>query len=482
MDQNRVPLFEAIKKHIDRDIIPFHVPGHKYGNGLEEYKSFVGENVLKMDLNSMDDLDNACNPVGVIAEAERLFAEAFGAQDAYFLVNGATAGVQTMIMSACKQGEQIIIPRNAHKSVIGAIILSGAIPVYIQPEINEELGIAMGITELSLKKTIKENPHAKAVFVINPTYYGVVSELKSIVRLAHRNNMAVLVDEAHGSHMSFHNEFPLTAMEVGADVSVVSMHKTGGSMTQTAGLLVRGNIIKPNSLKQTLNLTYTTSASYVLMCSLDLARKQLFIKGPEMLQKVLDMTRWAREEINNIDGLYAPGMELVGTPGCYDFDETKLTINVRELGFTGYEIEKILIRDYKIQVEFADYYNIFLIVSLGDCKEYLEALINAMKDIAQNAKPGEPKKPIVIPFCTQTIVAPREAFYSPKKAIPLKDSVGEISGEMVMSYPPGIPIICMGERITQEIIDYIEMLKNEKYQIQGTADPYIENLMVLGHQ
>lgn len=481
MNQNIAPLFEAVKKHIDKDIIPFHVPGHKYGNGLEEYRDFVGENVLKMDVNSMDDLDNACNPVGVIADAEKLFAEAFGAQNAFFLVNGATSGVQTMIMSACKPGEQIIIPRNIHKSVIGGIILSGAVPVYIQPEINEELGIAMGISEQSLKKTIKENPHAKAVFVINPTYYGVTSELKSIVRLSHRNNMVVLVDEAHGSHMSFHNEFPLTAMEVGADASVVSMHKTGGSMTQTAGLLIRGNNMKPSIVKQNLNLTYSTSASYVLMCSIDAARKQLFTRGTEMLQKALDMTRWAREEINSIDGLYAPGVELVGTPGCYDFDETKLTINVSKLGFTGYEIEKMLIQDYGIQVEFAEFYNIFVIVSLGDKKEYLEALIKAMKDIAQKAKPEEQKRPITIPFNSQPIVTPRDAFYSPKKVVALENSIGEISGEMIMAYPPGIPIVCIGERITKEVVDYITMLKEERYQIQGTADPYVNNLMVLGH-
>lgn len=480
MNQNRTPLFDAVKHHINKNIIPFHVPGHKYGQGLDEFREFVGENVLKMDLNSMDDLDNACNPIGVIAEAEKLFAEAFGAQYAYFLVNGATSGVQAMIMSVCKPGSQIIIPRNAHKSTIGGIILSGAVPIYIQPEINEELGIAMGISEMSLKKVIKENPHAKAVFVINPTYYGVASPLKSIVRLAHRSNMAVLVDEAHGSHMSFHDEFPLTAMEVGADMSVVSMHKTGGSMTQSAALLVRGSNINPSSVKQILNLTYTTSASYVLMCSLDVARKQLATRGSEMLQTVLDMARWAREQINKIDGLYAPGKELIGTQGCYDFDETKLIIHVKNLGLTGYEVEKILLRDYNIQIEFADLYNIFAILSLGDRREYIEALIEALRDIASKTKIRESKKYIAIPFNPEMVVPPRDAFYSPKKIVSLEKSVGEISGEMIMSYPPGIPIICMGERITREIVEYVKLLKHEKYQLQGTVDPYVDYVRVLG--
>jgi arginine decarboxylase len=469
-----------MKVHIDKNIVPFHVPGHKYGNGLEEFKAFVGENVLKMDVNSMEDLDNSCNPIGVIAEAQKLFAEAFGSQDAFLLVNGATSGVQAMIMSVCQPGDHIIIPRNAHKSTVGGIILSGAIPIYLHPEINEELGIAMGITESSLKKAIKANPHAKAVFVINPTYYGVASDLKSIVRLSHRNNMVVLVDEAHGSHMPFHNDFPLTAMEVGADLSVVSMHKTGGSMTQTACLLVRGNMIKASTVKQVLNLTYTTSASYVLMCSLDMARKQLVTKGPEMLQAVLELARWAREEINNIEGLYCPGKELSGNPGCYDFDETKLTVNVRRLGLTGYEVEKILIREYGIQVEFSDFNNIFMIISLGDKKEYLEVLVKALEDIACKAGLKECKRLIEFPLNPQTIVSPRDAFYSPKKVVAIRESIGEIAGEMVMAYPPGIPVICMGERITREIVDYILLLKEEKYQLQGTVDPYVENIRVLG--
>ncbi len=480
LNQNRTPLFDAMKKHMERDIVPFHVPGHKYGYGLEDFRNLVGDNVLKMDLNAMEDLDDACNPIGVIAESEQLLAEAFGAETAYFLVNGTSSGVQAMIMSTCKPGDQIILPRNSHKSTLGGIILSGAIPVYLQPEVSEELGIAMGVTPVSVKNAVKQNPFAKAVFVINPTYYGAASDLKSITRLAHRSGMAVLVDEAHGAHMSFHDDFPLTAMEVGADMSAVSMHKTGGSMTQTSALLLRGDIVDPSVVKQILGLTYTTSASYVLMCSIDAARKQLAVRGSEILDNVLSMARWARDEINKIEGLYAPGKELIGTPGCYDFDETRLTINVKKLGITGYEAEKNLINNYNIQVELSDMYNIFAVISLGDRKEYLEALINALKDMAQKLGVKEFGKTISIPFNSEMIVSPRDAFYSSKKAVRLEDSAGEISGEMIMSYPPGIPVVCMGERITPDIIDYVRLLKEEKCLLQGTVDPYVDYVMVLG--
>lgn len=480
MNQLKTPVFDAVKRYVESNVIQFHVPGHKQGAGLEELREYIGETALKMDANGMEDLDFANNPTGVIYESEMLAAQAFGAQHAYFLVNGTTSGVQAMIMSTCEPGDKIILPRNAHKSTIGGIILSGAVPVYVQPEINEKLGIAMGITVESLKKAIKENPHAKAVFIINPTYYGIASDLKSLVRIAHRHEMAVLVDEAHGAHMSFHDDFPLTAMEVGADMSAVSTHKTGGSLTQSSLLLLRGNMINPERVKQVLNLTYTSSASYLLMCSLDIARKQLATKGSDMLEETLRLARMAREEINKIEGLYAFGKELIGTPGCHDFDETKLGICVSGLGYTGYEMEAKLRKEYNIQIEMSDLSNILAIVSIGDREENLVALINALKDIAAKTEKKEYPKPPIIPPTPKMIVSPRDAFYSPKKIVPLDKSVGEISGEMVMAYPPGIPVVCMGERITQDIVDYIKILKEQKTQLQGTADPYIDHIMVLG--
>lgn len=480
IDQMRTPLFDAVKKYIDSNVIPFHVPGHKQGRGIDELREYIGERALQMDANGMEDLDYANSPTGVISESQKLMAKAFGAEEAYFLVNGTTAGVQAMMMSACQPGEQIIIPRNAHKSTIGGIILSGAMPVYIQPEINGNLGIAMGITVESFKKTIKDHPHAKAVFLINPTYYGVASDLKSIVRIAHVHDMAVIVDEAHGAHMSFHDDFPLTAMEVGADMSAASMHKTSGSLTQSSVLLLRSNLILPEKVKEVLSLSFTTSASYLLMCSLDIARKQLATRGSDMLEGTLQLVRWARDEINKIDGLYAFSKELIGTPGCYDFDETKLGINVRGLGYTGYQMEAKLRKEYNIQIELSDLYNILAIVSIGDTKENLEALINALKDIALKSDRIELKNATPVLEHPKMIVTPRDAFYSPKKTIPLDHSEGEIAGEMVMAYPPGIPVICMGERITKDVIDYIKLLKEQKCELQGTVDPFVENIRVLG--
>ncbi len=480
INQNRTPLFDAVKKYIEDDVIPFHVPGHKQGKGLRELAEYIGDTALRMDVNGMEDLDYANNPTGVILEAQKLMAHAFGADYSYFLVNGTTSGVQTMILSACEPGDRIIIPRNAHKSTIGGIILSGAMPVYVQPEINTELGIAMGVSVESIKKAIKQNPHARAVFIINPTYYGMTSDLKSIVRVAHMHGMSVLVDEAHGAHMSFHDDFPLTAMEVGADMSAASIHKTAGSLTQSSILLSRGSLISQDRIKHSLELTFTSSASYLLMCSLDIARKQLAVNGADLLEETLGLARWARSEINKIDGLYAFGRELAGMEGCADFDETKLGVNIRKLGYTGYEAESVLREKFNIQVEMSDLYNILAVITLGDKRETIEALVHALRTLAAQGCSKELRNTTSIPDSLEMIVSPRVAFYNEKKSVRLEDAAGEVAGEMVMAYPPGIPVVCLGERITTDVIDYIKLLKEQRCQLQGTSDPKADYIHVLG--
>ncbi len=480
VNQNKTPLFDAVKKYIDDNVLAFHVPGHKHGRGIQELTEYLGQKTLSMDVNGMEDLDYANNPTGVILQAQKLMADAFGAENSYFLVNGTTSGVQTMILSSCEPGCRIILPRNAHRSTIGGIILSGAIPVYVQPEINTQLGIAMGVSVESIKAAIKRNPHAKAVFVINPTYYGMASDLKSIIRVAHRHDMAVLADEAHGAHMSFHDDFPLTAMEVGADMSAVSVHKTGGSLTQSSVLLSRGGLIPQDKIKHALGLTFTSSASYLLMCSLDIARKQLAVNGEMLLSKALRLARYARSEINKIEGLYAFGYELTESSGCFDFDETKLGINVARLGYTGYEVETILRKKYNIQVEMSDMHNILAIISIGDTDEDVEAFVCALRQIAYERNDKRVQYDVSVPGSLELIVSPRDAFYNNKKTVRLEDAVGEIAGELVMAYPPGIPVICLGERITADIIDYIKKLKGQRCQLQGTSDPNVDYIKVLG--
>lgn len=477
--QQDTPILSAIQAHRKREVVPFHVPGHKHGQGLQQLRELFGAAVFEMDLNSMADLDDLCNPISVIAESQDLAAQAFGADRAYYLMNGTTSGIHAMFLSAARPGETVILPRNCHKSAYSALILSGAIPVYAPVTINRELGITMTLSIDSLKETFLKTPHAEALFVVNPSYYGYTGDLKSMVRIAHTNNAIVMVDEAHGCHMSFHDQFPLTAMEAGAEMSASSAHKTAGAFTQSSFLLVRGNRVDYKALIESLDLLRTTSSSYLLMISLELARKQMALNGRELLGRTIQLANHARDVVNNIPGLYAFGKDLIKN-GAYDFDETKLNIHVRRLGLTGYEMDRILREEHNIQIELADLSNIMAIVTVGDSEESMEKLLKALKKIASDHQEQDVSQAPSPPEMPTVIVTPRDAFYSEKKSVALEKSAGEICGEMVMSYPPGIPVICPGERISQEIVDYIKILKEEKCNFQGTYDSHVDYLRVLG--
>ncbi len=479
-DQNKAPLFEALKAYREKKVVPFDVPGHKHGKGLLEFADFVGETVMQIDVNSMKPLDYLSNPVSVIKQAQELAAEAFSADHCFFLVNGTTSAVQAMIMSACSPGDKIILPRNAHKSAINGIILSGAQPVYVQPELDQEIGVAMGVTVQAIEKAIDENPDAKAVFIINPTYYGYTSDISDIVKLCHEKDILVLVDEAHGAHFAFHDSLPQDAMSAGADMSSVSLHKTGGSLTQSSLLLMKEDRIEESLVRAMINLTLTTSASYLLMSSLDVARKKLAVSGKETLDKVLQISRWARDEINKIDGLYAFGKERINGCGVFNFDETKLGIDVNGIGLTGFEAYDILRDEYNIQVELGDVCNILAIISVGDDQKSVGTLVEAIADMASKYR-RESLDIGTLPLENpEVVVSPRVAFYGKKKMVKLEDSEGMICAESVMAYPPGIPVVTMGEKITREIIDYIQFMKTQHTTLSGTKDPYIDHMEVLG--
>lgn len=484
MERNRqaqTPLFDAMVAYHRRNVVPFDVPGHKHGAGLPEYREYFGNAMMELDVNSMRCLDNLCNPISVIKDAEDLAAEAYGADGAFFLVNGTTIGVQTMILAAVKPGEKIILPRNAHKSAVMSLILSGARPVYIQPEIDENLGIAMGVSLEAVARAIEQNPDARAVFLVNPTYYGAASDIKTISAMAHARNMLVLVDEAHGAHMRFHPDLPGCAMSQGADLCAVSLHKTGGSLTQSSILLMREERITYKEVKTAINLMQTTSASYLLMGSLDVARKQLALEGEVILERVIKLCRGARERLNKIEGVYAFGNELTGNPGVYAFDETKLGINVRGLGLSGFEAYDILIDEYNIQMELGDMYNVLAIVSVGDTEESIGTLCAAIEDMAvKHRLPKALDLKTNVLYNPSLIMTPREAHYSPKHILALEDAVGEISGEAIMTYPPGIPLITPGEKFSAEMVEYIQWLKEEDSQLQGAEDPEVNFVKVVG--
>ena len=478
LSQERAPIYEALEKFEKQRVVPFDVPGHKRGRGNPELAHLLGERCVSMDVNSMKPLDNLCHPVSVIRDAEILAAQAFKAAHAFLMVGGTTSAVQAMILSCAKRGEKIILPRNMHRSVMGAMVLGGAIPVYVDPACDERLGIPLGMRVADVEKAIRENPDAKAVLVNNPTYYGICSDLRSIVKLAHEHGMLCLADEAHGTHFYFSDELPVSAMEAGADMAAVSMHKSGGSLTQSS-ILLTGPAVSPGHVRQIINLTQTTSGSYLLLSSLDISRRNLALRGQETFHQVIRMAEYARQEINAIGGYYAFSKELVNGDSIFDFDITKLSVNTLHMGLEGIEVYDLLRDEYDIQIEFGDLGNVLAYLSIGDRLRDIERLVSALSEIRRRFGKGQTglmKQEYIEP---QVIASPQDAFYSDKESLPLKDTAGRVCSEFVMCYPPGIPILAPGERITEDILSYITYAKEKGCSMTGPEDPDITRLNVL---
>lgn len=476
--QKKAPIYEALEKFRKKRVVPFDVPGHKRGRGNPELVELLGEKCVNLDVNSMKPLDNLCHPVSVIKEAEELVADAFGAEHAFLMIGGTTSAVQSMVLSVCKANDKIILPRNVHKSVINALILCGATPIYVEPKVNERIGIALGMEIDSFVRVIEKNPDAVAVLVNNPTYYGICSDLKKIVEVAHSHGLRVLADEAHGTHLYFGEDLPVSAMAAGADFAAVSMHKSGGSLTQSSVLLTSQGV-NADYVRQIINLTQTTSASYLLLSSLDISRRNLALRGRESFAAVVKMAEYARNEINAIGGYYAYSKELVNGTSVYDYDVTKLSVHTQGIGLTGIEVYDLLRDEYDIQIEFGDIGNILAYISIGDRIRDIERLVGALADIKRlyerdgsDLVSGEYIQPDVV-------MSPQIAFYANKESVPIRQTDGMICAEFVMCYPPGIPILAPGERITKEIIDYILYAGEKGCSLQGTEDPKVAYLKVI---
>ena len=478
LSQTSAPIQEALERMKRARLVPFDVPGHKRGRGNPELAAFLGSACLDVDVNSMKMLDNLCHPVSVIRDAERLAAEAFRAAHAFFMVSGTTGSVQAMVLSAVGRGDKIIMPRNVHRSAINSLILCGAIPIYVNPGIDDILGIALGMRVEDVAAAIARHPDAKAVFVNNPTYYGICSDLRAITELAHAHGMKVLVDEAHGTHLYFNDRLPVAAMDAGADMAAISMHKSGGSLTQSS-LLLCSDSMPLGYVHQIINITQTTSASYLLLASLDISRRNLALRGWEVVDKIIDLVAYARDEINAIGDYYAYGRELIDGAAVFDFDTTKLSIFTRPTGLAGIEVYDILRDDYDIQTEFGDIANLLAYVSVGDRSKDIERLVAALAEIRRNYR-KDPSKTLKMEYIDPVVVCgPQDAFYAEKESLPIAKSCGRICSEFVMCYPPGIPILAPGEQITEEILTYIRYAKKKGCQITGPEDMSIQYLNVM---
>lgn len=485
MSQLETPLFDALLKHRNRHPIQFHIPGHKKGQGVDPaFREFVGDNILSIDLINIAPLDDLHSPKGAIKKAQELAAQAFGADQTFFSVQGTSGAIMTMILSVVGPNDKILVPRNVHKSIMSAIVFAGAVPIFIHPEVDPELGISHGISAEAVEKALNEYPDAKAVLVINPTYFGIAADLKRIVDLAHGRDIPVLVDEAHGVHIHFHKGLPVSAMAAGADMAATSVHKLGGSMTQSSVLNVREGLVSAKRVQSTLSMLTTTSTSYPILASLDTARRQLAIHGADLIDQAIRLANDARKRINKIAHLNCVGKELLKTSATYDMDPTKLLISVKNLGITGHQAEEWLRENANIEIELSDLYNILCLVTIGDTRKELNLLVNALQRMSEafdhEAAIIEPT--VLLPDIPRLAMTPRDAFYATTEVVAIDDAVGRISAEFIMVYPPGIPIFIPGEIITQENIEYIHMNVEAGLPVQGPEDDTLKMLRVIKEQ
>jgi arginine/lysine/ornithine decarboxylase len=492
VDQSKTPYFQSLLDYVDAGVIPFHTPGHKQGIGMDlAFREFVGDNLCAIDLTPMPGIDDLLQPTESLLEAQQLAAEAYGADRSYFLINGSTSGNQCMMMAAVNPGDKLAVPRNSHKSMLGGLVMSGAEPVYMQPVVDESLHMDHCVTPETVEQTLREHPDVKGVYLVTPTYYGVAADLKAIVKIARAAGKLVLVDEAWGPHFHFHPDLPLSATAAKADLVVNSTHKMLSAFSQCAMLHQIGPRVRVDRLEGVLRMFLSTSPNLPMIASLDVARKQMAVDGLELLSRTIELAQETRKKLNAIDGVYCFGEEMKGRPGVFDLDPTKVTITVKDLGYTGYEASAILRRRYNVQVELADLFNVVALFTIGTSQEAADRLVQGVAEMAREDRPVDIFSPSGIlerrlktgsyklPKIPPMRMLPREAFLAETEAVRFKQSKGRICAETISPYPPGIPVISPGEEVTDEIIEYLSLEIKAGVRMQGPYDRELKRIRVV---
>ncbi len=491
--QNRMPLLEALRAAAQNPHAPFYAPGHKRGKGIPQpLVDLLGASVFLADLPELPDLDNLFAPQSVIQEAQELAADAFGAEQTWFLVNGSTAGVMAAILATCGTGDKIIMPRNIHQSAIAGLVLSGAVPIFINPEFDPSTDLAYGITPKAVAAALKQYPDAKAVMMVYPTYQGVCADVRAIAQLVHQHNIPLLVDEAHGAHFGFHPDLPASALSGGADLAVQSTHKVLGAMTQASMLHVQGNRVDRDRLSKALQLVESTSPSYLLLASLDAARQQMALHGEQLMTRTLQLADQARNKISQISGLSV--LEQIKTPGFFALDRTRLTVRVSDLGLSGFEADEIFHQQLGVTAELPTLEHLTFIISLGNTQADIQQLAQAFSTITQDNYHSKSIRPLqdvlerwkaellfIHPssFIICPSLSPRDAFFAKTETLPLEQVVDHISAELICPYPPGIPALMPGEIINPAAIEYLQQILTLGGNITGCSDPSFKTLKVV---
>jgi arginine decarboxylase len=483
-EQPSAPYLDAVIGYGTRGSGRFHVPGHKGGDGVDPGLRFgLGDRALWLDIpQDIWGVDVGPSPTPY-DEAERLAAEAYGAARTWFLTNGATQGNHALCLALAPLGTHVVAQRNSHASLVDGLVLSGGVPAFVPPAYDAELGMAHGVEPAELERALAAAPEARAVFVVSPTYYGMAADVAGCVEVTHVAGLPIVVDQSWGPHFGFHEALPSSALHEGADAVVTSTHKIAGSLTQSAMLhLGRGERVDADAVARAVRLVRSTSPSSLLLASLDGARRQMALHGEQLLHETLQAIAACREKLATIPGIALVDEAFVGRPGVAGYDPLRLVVDVRETGRTGYEVAEALRRSYDAIPELATQATLVFVVGLGERRHTLLRLAGDLEEIVKRIGCAGSTAPIVRPPATlrnEMAVAPRDAFLGPAEEVDVDDAVGRVSCESIAGYPPGIPALLPGERISAETVAYLRELVATGARLHGASDPRFERVHVL---
>lgn len=474
-----MPLLEAMLKYKAEDIYPLHTPGHKGGRGMAQaLHSELGTSV-PMDVSLMSELDDIHEPTMYIKEAQELAAQTYGSDACFWAVNGTSQAIHAMLMTALQPGEKLLLPRNAHRSVAGGLVLGGIEAVYLEPEYSESFGIQTQVTPEAVRSALDADAAIKAVLLTSPNYYGIAAKVAEIAEVCHVRGVVLLVDEAHGPHLGFSELLPKSALQQGADACAQSTHKIVGAMTQCSMVHFQGKRLDLQRAADVMSILTTTSPNYFLMASLDAARAQLQAHGAEMSELAYEAAQRLRDLCREFSGL-----RIMEQQDCGDLalDTTKVTVNFSEWGISGVEAGDIF-RSFKVAVELVDAENVLFLVSYADMDNgFTDGLLRIRQalEYMENHKKLRHNhiKAVKVPK-TEAAFSLLKVFNSPKESVLLAESAGRICAEQISFYPPGIPVLLPGERITEKIIAHCKKQKELGLPVSGPADPELVTVRVL---
>lgn len=460
------------------------MPGHKGGHGADPALRAHLPDALKYDIpRDMHGIDVGPYPMPA-DEAELLAAEAFGARQTWFLTNGATQGNHALALALAPLGAKVIVQRNSHGSVVDGLVLSGGVPTFVSPHVDHDLGIAHGVLPEDLTAALDECPDAKAVFLVSPTYYGTCADVQTLATIAHERGVPLLVDQSWGSHFGHHpTVVPKSALQLGADAVLTSIHKTVGSLTQSAMLHVAdSDLVDPDMVDRAIRIVRSTSPNGLLLISLDAARRNLAIRGEQLLGETFKALDAVVDKIDLVPGLYVAGSDLRGHTGVHDTDPFRIVVDTRGTGVPGFAIADMLRERHDVIPELATDTVVVFVVGMAEDPANLERLLAALTEVAGSVDgPREPSTPIDsrASFNAEQVVGPREAFLAANEVIAVDDAVGRVCGESIAVYPPGIPALLPGERISKEIVDDLRRQVAQGARLHGASSADFSTIHVL---